>query len=121
MKFNKKYKERTMKNIKAKCLYCGKEFIKSRGNQVLCSDECKKERNKEKAKESYQKNKDKIKQRNKKNYYTNKTPLFNITRTDLDIVKEQANKQEIEKINYYASEVKTYKMSAEDHEKIFNN
>lgn len=30
--------------ITAKCEYCGKEFIKSHGNQKYCSEKCKKNR-----------------------------------------------------------------------------
>lgn len=33
-----------MKEIKKICIECGKEFIRKRNNQKLCSDECRKKR-----------------------------------------------------------------------------
>ena len=62
-----------MKKFKEKiCEVCGKEFIPTSNNQKICSNECKKIKNKEYKKEYYKQNKECCNEKSKQHYKQNK-------------------------------------------------
>lgn len=60
-----------MQANEAQCLVCGRTFYKTHWKQNCCSDECKKERNRENARNYYQRNKKEISTKNRIRYQTN--------------------------------------------------